>query len=84
MDNVIDVWTVSGGIGEPDTGLTDSDLEENYTVVYTIDDDTERPFLETAFQDYTVTEGILLMLLLSVWFYAVFSLVRNGFRWLKK
>lgn len=44
----------------------------------------DRPFLTTAFEDYTVMEGLLLLIVLCIWFYAVLGLLKNGFRWLKK
>lgn len=42
-----------------------------------------RPLLTTSFSDYTVTEGLLLLLLLSVFLSACYKLLRGGFQWLR-
>lgn len=49
-------------------------------VVATVDD--ARLFLTTAFSDYTVTEGLLLALLLCVVAAAIIKLLKEGFYWL--
>lgn len=54
------------------------------TVIYQEVAEEPRPFLETAFTDYSVVEGLLLLIFLSIWLYAVFSLLKNGFRWWRK
>lgn len=43
----------------------------------------DRPLLTTSFSDYTVTEGLLLLLLLSVFLSACYKLLRGGFQWLR-
>lgn len=43
-----------------------------------------RPFLETSFEDYSVVEGLLLLIFISIWLYAVFSLLKNGFKWWRR
>lgn len=42
----------------------------------------ERPFLTTNFSDYTVTEGLLLFILLAIFAIVVIRILRRGFRWL--
>lgn len=44
--------------------------------------DETRLFLSTAFEDYTVTEGLLLSLLLCVFAATVIKLLKEGFYWL--
>lgn len=41
-----------------------------------------RPFLETPFDDYTVSEGLLLTLFLCVFAAALIKLLKEGFYWL--
>lgn len=48
--------------------------------VYIVSDDTRGKFLETNFDDYSVLEGLLLILLVSVWVYFLFKIVKKGFR----
>ena len=43
---------------------------------------TERPFLTTDFEDYTVTEGLLLSLLLCVIVGKCLKMLKEGFSWL--
>ena len=43
----------------------------------------ERPLLTTRFEDYTVTEGLLLLLLLSVFVSACVRMLKGGFAWLQ-
>lgn len=43
----------------------------------------ERPLLTTRFEDYTVTEGLLLLLLLSVFVSACVRMLKGGFAWLR-
>lgn len=54
-----------------------------YGLIYTNNDDT-RPFLETKFDDYNVSEGILLLLLITLWVCIIYNILKNGFGWLKK
>ena len=44
--------------------------------------EVERPFLTTSFEDYTVTEGLLLMILLLAVVVICVKLVKGGFYWL--
>ncbi|MCD8017395.1 MAG: hypothetical protein LUE97_06325 [Oscillospiraceae bacterium] len=39
-------------------------------------------FLETPFSDYTVTEGLLLIIVLLVFLSAIVKLLKEGFYWL--
>lgn len=43
----------------------------------------DRPFLDTPFDDYSVTEGLLLLLFLAVFVAAVAGLLRRAFSWLR-
>lgn len=49
----------------------------------TIQKTADHPLLETPFEDYTVTEGLLLLLLLSVFVSACAKLLKGGFAWLR-
>ena len=43
----------------------------------------DHPFMTTSFQDYSVTEGLLLLLLLSVFIAACARMLKEGFSWLR-
>ena len=43
---------------------------------------TPHPFLTTPFEDYTVTEGLLLLLVLAAFAGCCIKLLRRGFSWL--
>lgn len=43
----------------------------------------DHPLMTTSFQDYTVTEGLLLLLLLSVFMAACAKMLKEGFAWLR-
>lgn len=43
----------------------------------------DHPALTTPFEDYTVTEGLLLLLLLSVFVAACMKMLKGGFAWLR-
>ncbi len=47
-----------------------------------IEQTVNHPLLTTPFQDYTVTEGLLLLLLLCVFIKACMTMVRRAFAWL--
>ncbi len=47
-----------------------------------IEQTVNHPLLTTPFQDYTVTEGLLLLLLLCVFLKACMTMVRRAFAWL--
>lgn len=42
----------------------------------------DRPFLTTPLNDYTVTEGLLLMILLVLFIKIVIGILKEGFWWL--
>lgn len=42
----------------------------------------ERPFLTTSFEEYSVTEGLLLMLLLALFVSLCWKMLKGGFYWL--
>lgn len=43
---------------------------------------SDRPFLTTALNDYSVTEGLLLMILLVLFFSQCIKIIKEGFWWL--
>ncbi len=47
-----------------------------------IEQTVNHPLLTTPFQDYTVTEGLLLLLLLCIFIKACMTMVRRAFAWL--
>ena len=49
----------------------------------TIQGAVDHPMMETPFEDYTVTEGLLLLLLLSVFLAACVKMLKGGFAWLR-
>lgn len=49
----------------------------------TIQGVTDHPALITPFEDYTVTEGLLLLLFLSVFVLACIKMLKGGFSWLR-
>lgn len=49
----------------------------------TIQQTEDHPALTTPFEDYTVTEGLLLLLFLSVFVMACVKLLKGGFAWLR-
>lgn len=44
--------------------------------------DEPRPFLTTNFSDYSVTEGLLLLLLLLAFVSGLYQIIRRAFSWL--
>lgn len=59
-----------------DASLMEEESQEAVEVV------EERPFLSTPFTEYTVTEGLLLVLVLSVAASALVKILKWGFSWL--
>ena len=57
----------------------DTVLERLETIQVAVD----HPMLETPFADYTVVEGLLLLLLLSVFAAACVKMLKGGFAWLR-
>lgn len=70
---------------QSDTSMTVEDVlgyssEETEVLAEVVEED--RPFLTTSFEDYTVTEGLLLMILLLAVVVICVKLVKGGFYWL--
>lgn len=49
----------------------------------TLEQTAVHPMLTTSFQEYTVTEGLLLALLLSIFISACVKMLKGGFVWLR-
>ena len=87
------VHTLAGEVtGEPaaDTALLLLDLLDAITSEDGMMEDIDgvqkvldHPLMTTSFQDYTVTEGLLLLLLLSVFIAACARILKGGFSWLR-
>lgn len=43
----------------------------------------DRPFMTTPFEDFSVIEGLLIVLVVGVWIYALVSVLKESFKWLK-
>jgi len=43
----------------------------------------DHPLMTTSFQDYTVTEGLLLLILLAAFAAACVKILKGGFQWLR-
>lgn len=43
----------------------------------------ERPFLTTSFEDYSVTEGLLLLIVLILVIRVFANIIKGGFSWLR-
>lgn len=52
------------------------------TITETVYIREDRPFWTTSFEDYTVTEGLLLCLLLSAFGAVLWKLLKGGLSWL--
>jgi hypothetical protein len=57
---------------------------EQLEVIETMEvlEDTSNPFLTTPFEDYTVTEGLLLTILMVAFIMFCINVVKGGFSWL--
>ena len=80
--HLIDIISDIGKIEEHTKEIAeDTDAMQGYmeTVVKTLD----HPALTTSFADYTVTEALLLLLLLSAFISACARMLRGGFSWLR-
>jgi len=62
--------------------LDPASTEEEITEVVEVVGVEDRPFLTTNFEDYTVTEGLLLLVLLFGIVMACIKLLKGGFYWL--
>ena len=63
-------------------GTQPGDLEEVQFLEITLDLQENRPFLSTPFSEYSVSEGLLLALLLCVFVSAIVKVLKGGFYWL--
>lgn len=69
---------------EVDTGpLEIAGMDKLLIYVETIQRTLDRPALTTSFRDYTVTEGLLLLLLLAAFAAACIKILKGGFSWLR-
>lgn len=64
-----------------DTDLTSPVVEDAETLTGEVVD-LDRPFMTTAFEDYSVAEGLLLLLVLLTFLQLCIKLVKEGFWWL--
>ncbi len=58
------------------------DIRNGMKNVESMEQTVNHPMLTTPFQDYTVTEGLLLLLLLCFFIKACMDMVRRAFSWL--
>lgn len=58
-------------------------MNQLLTYAETIQQTLDHPALTTSFQDYTVTEGLLLLLLLAAFAAACVRILKGGFSWLR-
>jgi hypothetical protein len=69
---------------EVDTGPMEiKGMDKLLTYVETIQQTLDHPALTTSFQDYTVTEGLLLLILLAAFAAACIRILKGGFQWLR-
>lgn len=57
-------------------------IENEEVVAEIVEVDIDRPFLTTPLNEYTVTEGLLLLILLILVINWVVKIVKGGFSWL--
>lgn len=76
------VASSSEPVEEPaiETKTETEDVTETVEVVEVTPE--SRPFMTTDFADYTVTEGLLLILVLLIFLQACAKIVKGGFSWL--
>lgn len=71
-------------IMEVDTGPMEiKGMDKLLTYAETIQQTLDHPALTTSFQDYTVTEGLLLIILLAAFAAACIRILKGGFSWLR-
>lgn len=58
-------------------------MDKLLTYAETIQQTLDHPALTTSFQDYTVTEGLLLLILLAAFAAACIKILKGGFQWLR-
>lgn len=76
--------TEAGPVFDSETGLLSvAGMGELLQHLETLEETAVHPMLTTSFQEYTVTEGLLLALLLSVFISACVKMLKGGFAWLR-
>ena len=80
-----DLLGTLGDLGkiEEHIGEIEKDTNEIQLDVASIAQTLDHPALTTPFEDYTVTEALLLLLLLSVFISACARMLRGGLSWLR-
>ena len=69
---------------EVDTGPMEiAGMDKLLTYAESIQHTLNHPALTTSFQDYTVTEGLLLLILLAAFAAACVRILKGGFSWLR-
>lgn len=69
---------------EVDTGpLEIKGMDKLLKHAETIQQTLDHPLMTTSFQDYTVTEGLLLLILLAAFAAACIKILKGGFQWLR-
>lgn len=69
---------------EVDTGPMEiAGMDKLLTYAEAIQQTLDHPALTTSFQDYTVTEGLLLLILLAAFAAACVRILKGGFSWLR-
>lgn len=58
-------------------------MDKLLTYAETIQRTLDHPALTTSFRDYTVTEGLLLLILLAAFAAACVRILKGGFQWLR-
>lgn len=58
-------------------------MDKLLTYAETIQQTLDHPALTTSFRDYTVTEGLLLLILLAAFAAACVRILKGGFQWLR-
>lgn len=77
------------GVGEEPAGDVPAEpievvgMDKLLKYTETIQKTMEHPMMTTPFEDYTETEGLLLLLLLSIFVSACAKLLKGGFAWLR-
>ena len=61
----------------------DTGMDKLLTYAETVQQTLDHPVLTTSFQDYTVTEGLLLLIMLAAFAAACIKILKGGFQWLR-
>ena len=67
----------------PESPIAVAGMDKLLKYTKTLQETADHPMLTTPFEDYTVAEGLLLLLLLSVFVSACVKLLKGGFAWLR-